>query len=436
MTYKTNQQENTYEYLPANHLNLHIDSKDAHITHSIDELSKDIGLRRIEARTSLKVILLSLFWSDTGRLITPRNKEPFGPMRYNPHKIGPASFITALDKLVEHEYVIQTLGFKDVINNASAKTTIVATPKLTEYLHNNKWSHQDGCIYKSTPELVLLRDNSKKKKLIDYKDSRSSNWLRGELTKYNNLLNNSEILLVKYNSTGEEDIVKEYHSLTLARKFIQHNPRGSDYDVELSYGGRMYAPWCNLNSEQRKMITINGEKTVELDLQASSINVIYIAKTGVRYPGGDPYNVSVGDKLITRHIVKQAATIMLNTKNIQGAVAALEEHYLPNVFNDKRSKKNLKKASEYELMKLTVKPSEVMKAFLEKHKTIENSFLKGKRMGDLVACQESDRVFEIVRRFTKNNVPILTVYDSFIVQEQYKDNLQRWMDTLLPLMYK
>jgi hypothetical protein len=184
------------------------------------------------------------------------------------------------------------------------------------------------------------------------------------------------------------------------------------------------------------MITINGEKTVELDLQASSINVIYIAKTGVRYPGGDPYSVSVGDKLITRHIVKQAATIMLNTKNIQGAVAALEEYYLPNVFNDKRSKKNLKKASEYELMKLTVKPSEVMKAFLEKHKTIENSFLKGKRMGDLVACQESDRVFEIVRRFTKNNVPILTVYDSFIVQEQYKGNLQRWMDTLLPLMYK
>ena len=86
MTYQTEQQEGEYKHLPADYLNLYIDSEDAHITHSINELSKEIELRRIEARTSLKVILLSLFWTGTGRLITPRDKEPFGVVRYNSHK--------------------------------------------------------------------------------------------------------------------------------------------------------------------------------------------------------------------------------------------------------------------------------------------------------------------------------------------------------------
>ena len=161
-----------------------------------------------------------------------------------------------------------------------------------------------------------------------------------------------------------------------------------------------------------------------------------MVKTGKRYPDGDPYKLIVDGELIPRHIVKQGATIMLNTKSINGAVAALENHYLPNVFDDKRSKKALKKADEYRSVKLRIKPSVILRAFLDKHKLIKDSFLKGRMMGDLVACQESDRVFEIVRRFTANNVPILTVYDSFIVQEKYKDNLQKWMDKLLPLRGK
>ena len=50
-------------------------------------------------------------------------------------------------------------------------------------------------------------------------------------------------------------------------------------------------------------------------------------------------------------------------------------------------------------------------------------YLKGKKMGDYVACMESDRVFEIIRQLTEKSIPVLTVYDAFIVQKQYEDFL-------------
>ena len=420
----------------ADKLNLYLDNNDAHIEGSIIELGKEIGLIRIEQKIALKVVVFNLYWAQGGKLITPRDKASIGVRRYNPHKIGYRGLMTVLDNLVKHEYIIQDIGYKDFINDESAATTISATNKLKTFFKDNNWLHMEGWSVSKPPELIVLRDNTKRKKLVDYVDNKYSNWLRSELIKYNTLLNEeTEILLVKRDKkTGVETVIDEYYDLTLQRKFIQHNK--NEFGVELSYGGRMFAPWCNLSSNQRKMLTINGDRTVELDLQASSVNTIYKVYTGQRYPDGDPYKLIINGELIPRHIVKKAATIMLNTKSINSAVAALENHYLPNVFDDERSKNDLKKADDYKHIKLAMKPSDILRAFLEKHKSIKNSFLMGKRMGDIVCCQEADRVFEIVRRFTANNVPILTVYDSFIVQEQYKDNLQRWMDELLPLRGK
>ena len=421
---------------PANKLNLFLDNVDECIIESIVRLGKEIGLVRKEQKLALKVALFNLYDAAGKRVITPRDKVSLGARRYNPHKAGYKGLKTAIDCLAKHGYATIEKGYKDLSSGESKATTTQVTQKLISFFKECSWYDSDGWFVSKQPELVTLRDNTKNKKLVDYVDNKYSNWLRNELVKYNNLLNEeTEVSLVKYNqSTDKEEVIDEYYNLTLQRKFIQHHK--NEFGVELAYGGRMYAPWCNLSSEQRKMIRINGDKTVELDLEASSVNVIYMIETGKRYPNGDPYNLSVNGKLIPRHIVKQSATIMLNTKSVNNAVAALENHYLPNVFDDKRSKKDLKKAGEYKSIKLRIKPGDILRAFLDKHKSIKRSFLQGKRMGDLVACQESDRVFEIVRRFTANNVPILTVYDSFIVQEQYRDNLQKWMDELLPLRGK
>jgi hypothetical protein len=227
-------------------------------------------------------------------------------------------------------------------------------------------------------------------------------------------------------------LIDSFVNLTLQRKYIEHD--SNEYGgVILNFGGRMYGPWCNLSSSQRKLITIDGEETVELDLQASAVNVLYKTVTGERYSEGDPYNIEIDSYTIPRHIVKKAATIMLSTSTIQSAVAALEKHYLPyiNDFDkDTRSKNTIKEAQEYKAFKFKLKPSELLNLYLNKHKVVRYYYLRGKRMGDLVACMESDRVFEIVRRLTKLKIPVLTVYDSFIVKQSDSATLETLMEEL------
>ena len=418
----------------ANRLSLFLDNNDPRILKSVDELGKLIFLNRRKQNTVLKVLLFNLVLSNNERLITPRAKTSFGAKRYNKHQIGYRSFITVLDKLVKYEYVIQEIGYKDVVADKSATTTITQTPKLRKFFRLNNWYDNDSWLYQE-PELILLRKNNRNE-LVDYKDNKHSNWLRKELTKYNELLEDTSICLTKkHKKTGAINIVEEYYDLVLKRKFIEHDI--DEYrGVILAFGGRMFGPWCNLNSMQRRMITINDKETVELDLQASSVNVLYKTQTGERYPDGDAYELVIDDYTIPRHIVKQASTIMFSTKSISSAVNALENHYLPyieDLSKDKRSKKEIKKSKEYQSFKLKVKPSTMMNTFLEKHRTIKFFYLKSKRIGDLVACKESDMVFEIVSRLTNLGIPVLTVYDSFIVEKSHKETVQKLMDEM-PLL--
>jgi len=414
----------------AQNLDLFINSHEPHILNSSRELGKTIGLKRIEQFNTLNLLLFNLRYCGTNRLITPRARTSLGTKRYNFHKVGYKALCTVMDKLLTKEFIEQEIGKKNLETGESITTTITPTNKLKNFFKENNW--YGDYWQEETPELILLRNN--KKKLINYEDNKYSNWLRSELTKYNDFLAEDVLieLCKKNKKTGELELIDYYVNLRLQRKFIEHD-KNEFGGVILKFGGRMYGPWCNLSTSQRKLITIDGEETVELDLQASAVNVLYKTVTGERYSEGDPYNIEIDSYNIPRHIVKKAATIILSTGSIQSAVAALEKHYLPyiNDFDkDTRSKKEIKESQEYKAFKFKLRPSELLNLYLNKHKVVRSYYLKGKRMGDLVACMESDRVFEIVRRLTKLKIPVLTVYDSFIVKQSDSKILKSLMDEL------
>jgi len=81
----------------------------------------------------------------------------------------------------------------------------------------------------------------------------------------------------------------------------------------------------------------------------------------------------------------------------------------------------LKLAKEYKYIKTLVKPGAIVKKFLERHKDIAWHYQKGKMMGHHIQYWESSFVFRVVNKLTDMNIPVLTVYDSFIVEEQYED---------------
>ena len=77
--------------------------------------------------------------------------------------------------------------------------------------------------------------------------------------------------------------------------------------------------------------------------------------------------------------------------------------------------------------KKRLRSSIIIKEFLKKHSAVKESYLRGKQYGDMIQCWEADIVFEIVLELVKRDIPVLTIHDSFIVQQRHEGLLKKLM---------
>lgn len=102
--------------------------------------------------------------------------------------------------------------------------------------------------------------------------------------------------------TSQQDLyLGSYEHRFFQRIFSQGNTIGGD----LTKGGRLYSPgkmsYQHMPGDERDIITINGEATVEVDI-GSSFLTIYRAQLGLSFdPERDPYE-GIGD--LPRHVAK------------------------------------------------------------------------------------------------------------------------------------
>jgi hypothetical protein len=424
------------EYIAAEKLDLFLGSNKPHIDDSIKKISKMIGLVRIEQEKALKVILFNLWFNKKTRVRTPMKHKVIGCVRYNPVGIGAKGLKSAVTQLKEHKLIDVKSGYYKLgEENDSETTTVLATEKLTKLLIDDNWVDAE-IRWVSTPEVVRLRKDNKDKTLVDYVDGNFSNWLRGELTKYNELLAGTEIYIL---SKREESVAYEAYDLNLSRVFIDHNIVNPKGDSQFAYGGRMYASWCDLSSEMRQRLEINGNKTVEIDYEGGHVRAIYMELTGKPYISEsgdtDPYgNLTIDGVDIPRFIVKKMATIMQFTDSIKDTVGAVNNAYNPRkikfgVKSDTRPKKDKDKAAEYNSIVKQTPLKLIIRAYLQRHKVIKDYYLGGKRIGHFIQFIESNMVFEVVVELTKRGIPVLTIYDSFIVEHKYEDLVKDLMSS-------
>jgi len=396
-------------------LNLFLSSNNDHIDHSCELLRKDIGLVRKEQTKALKLLLCNLKIHTNKEIFAPRRKNAISTRRGNPLAIGARSLNSSLDALHKHGYIVQVVG-RWVIN---IHTTIITTPKLIDWFDKHQWEEDDIDAFNG--QHVTLRLNGDSRSDIEYEDTNYSNWLKSTLEDYSKLLNNSAIQLL--DDTGV--VSKEYLKHTLSRKFIKHNnhpPNG-----EFLYGGRMSGAWVSLSSEERKRIIINGEPTIEIDRPASHLNAMYEVITGAPYPGGYPYDLIINNSLVPKHIVKNLSAFMQGAKSATGAAISVGNNYKRVANKHNATEQDKLNYDEWHSYKKRVRSSVIIKEFLKKHSVVRDSYLRGKQYGDMIQCWEADIVFEIVIKLVKRDIPVLTVYDSFIVQKQYEDILIKLM---------
>ena len=388
--------------------------------------STTIGLTRKEQTNALQIILLNLVYFNYPSLITPRARKKLVPNRSNPMGIGARSLASALDALERSDFVVQTIGYRDLARDTGSSTTIVATDKLKSFLNYHGFFKY---LIRRSPsaECLLLRNREnihQNKNLKDYTDSYRTNMMRTELVKYNSLLSNTDVCILGDDGHPEIDLNSEF----VTRKFIDFGLHDTEHTELFAFGGRMYAEWCNLSKVQRSRIGLNGEACIELDYPASHVNVMYKFETGDWYRDSDPYKLIVDGTETPRHLVKRLSSIMLNVSSEREAEKSLQSAYIKKG----QGIEDLEGDTEGEDYIRTVDGvglRSIISAYLEKHSLIADLFLRDKQTGAYIQFLESELVMDVVNRLTLEGIPCLTIYDSFIVQRQYQETLQDFMNT-------
>lgn len=189
---------------------------------------------------------------------------------------------------------------------------------------------------------------------------------------------------------------------------------GDDPSFDYDKGGRIYSlpmgstknpnTYQNMSQQDRSLITINGERTVEVDVKCSHPNVL-AALLSTHIPAGfDIY----GSKLVPRAIMKLFVTQLLGSNRLPNSWSAGASKNYNKRIREEGDNRTLSEAYRFKLVR-----SEALRNFPPLADWDSISY----RWGDLQFV-ESEAILDAVYILaTKFDVPALPVHDSLIVPE-------------------
>lgn len=386
----------------------------------------DFGTRKIPEKFEyLKCLLLNLKISwDTKRYIaislSPNNYSK-SAQRYRREFQNYRTVANVINEMLEYGYIDFVKGYKDIESDKRVPSKIKAKEGLGRILTQ---IIQYDMFQEIRPnESIILRDKDKKD--IDYRDTELIKKMRQELNKYNDLRENSKIVI---QDLPYSDFLSYKTDIQpFAKVSLRDLPKRKTYDIEIKntylsrifnnksfkHGGRYYRGVESvLPEEVRKYITIDDRQTCELDYSGLHIRMTYNIM-GFKIES-DPYTVSSDQKSHMRDFYKIISLIMLNSVNEKKALKGIVNEYRGS--NYWRYVPNLKHD--------TLRP--YCNAFIEAHKEIRSKFYKG--LGIKFQNIDSNISSRIIKHFTDKNILVLCIHDSFIINSQYKDELKELME--------
>lgn len=333
--------------------------------------------------------------------------RPMGVADFVNQPIGYRPFKRALGDLMTAKYVQVEPGYGDPTGRSAGKVTRIApTPKLLAFLATSGITPANHSAHFTPP----VRPASVKHP-ITLKTAATSD--RGRRTDGRPMPFDSTGAKVsafaqqvnEINAYLAKQVIEGGDHHGFQRQFNQGDTPGFDWNK----GGRLYSiggGYQNDPKEQRRNIIINGEPTIELDLQASHLTILH-AKAGVPLPTPDPYTMPG----LPRHIVKMFVTMTLGYNNFQRSW----------------SRKAKERYAEYHTGGELQREYPIAKV---RALVLDNiPLLKGWpdspiRWGDLQFIESSAVVDATHGLCTRWGIPTLPVHDSIIVPVQYKGMAQ------------
>ena len=333
-----------------------------------------------------------------------------------------------IDKLVANKYIDLDLGFHNLNDGSGQLSKMKPLGKLDPY-------YQKINIYdlkkEKRNENIILRDDDKVHR--DYIDTPQITGWRNDIIAYNTFLQKNVISL-KGLSVQEIQEHSDYFEINylLDNYDISNLTKNQYSNIILGYpdmyrifnkdfknGGRFYGGIETMPSELRKYIHINGNPTIELDYSSVQIRMLYHMEK-INYTKNAYEALCGGDPMLYK-IYKLVALVDLNSIGERQTLQALRKKLI---------NKDILPSSDTTNIKL--KP--MINNWQNIHKRIEKYFRTG--IGGTLQFYESEIANGILKYFREKNILVLSVHDSFLIEEKYKDELRKAMRRIYHNQFK
>ena len=365
---------------------------------------------KASSKTQLRTIILDLYmaWADDPELciaVAMNNTAWNTGSRYN--KIGMSRQSPRIINRL-HECGLIDLAAASYAGPGAATnrtTRIRAAEPLRRLFRDAKFGPQHILTHPEK-ESILLRGAEKSKRNLEYVDTPETHQMRADLIAYNRLLQRTFIDVPdQENAFIERPIKSGFRAGEMTRvpvcgfdNFVHRVFNRNDWRC----GGRFYGGWWQgVGSEFRKRIHINDQPTVEVDYQAQHVAIL-AAKHGVALEG-DPYVLDDGliegvDSARQRKLVKLLVLMALNAKSRGEACRAFRD--ASSVGSSAKSMKNV------ELIR-------ILDAVVEKYAFLAEGLCTDSGIG--LMNTDSQMAARVIRVFTRLEIPVLCVHDSFLI---------------------
>jgi len=401
-------------------LDVHVWSDHIEINSLVDELwsrywnDEDSQLKRrgpkpkAPKKKHLKVLLLDLYvcWQSDPTMYLAVHMSKSGwkaNSRYSALNLS-SKMIDIIKRLVELDYLTFAKGFEGRLSRiAPTRKLIILFEETTlklEDVHYHK--DQETIILKAGDDL----ESFEKGDLLEYIDTPETLRMRSILDQYNKLLKLSHLdicsiekpyvdrLITKGERSGETVRVHIDSRNVFVKRVFNDN--------SWERGGRFYGGWWqSINRELRSDIMINGKPTVEVDYKAMHIALLF-SEIGYQHEY-DPYTLDTSvfpsrNDFDQRQATKEIVLMALNAKSKTKAFRAFR--------SDQATGHSFKKLKNTQLEKL-------LNAFTNKYPEVAPYLCTGK--GLELMYRDSCIAEYVIDHFTKLDVPVLCMHDSFIV---------------------
>jgi hypothetical protein len=346
-----------------------------------------------------------------------RDKNRYKKSRYVPEGITFDIAIEGVLLAMEIDGFVRQLRGGEFSRNTGLgkQTRIAATTKLVDWFAESDSLLPKKLVGCEDTDPLLVQITTKKKvtnlkgkqvvqkhkRLVDYKETGSTKRMRDNLELINDCLKRhwSDLYLsdaewFELQRSLMSNKEHHYSPVQLHRQTV----RRIFNDTEFRTGGRFYGGWWqNIPSIYRRFITIDGKRTSEFDFGRLHPTILYAQERLVL--SEDAYDIGIGEE--HRDVVKKLFNAMVHMKKPQDNPPKVKFSQTGKTWKQLRD------------------------LILEKHEPIRHKFFCGK--GNELQYEDSKIAELVMLHFAKQDIAVLPVHDSFIIQRSLEDWLVQAM---------